>query len=102
MIKKYGIFARRLPEVCSLCAKRNGCRAGSRSPRIRFSSIASPKVSHAHTKPLEENKVRQLVRLLGAKLEQGVERHVGEDLQEVTDYRYFKITVIVDGRELKL
>jgi hypothetical protein len=46
--------------------------------------------------------VRQLVRLLGAKLEQGVERHVGEDLQEVTDYRYFKITVIVDGRELKL
>lgn len=46
--------------------------------------------------------MRQLVRLEGAKLEQGVERHTGDNLQEVIDFRYFKITVLVDGRELKL
>ena len=40
--------------------------------------------------------------LLGAKLEQGMERHVGDDQKEVIDFRYFKITVNVDGRELKL
>jgi uncharacterized protein YktA (UPF0223 family) len=51
---------------------------------------------------LGDTKVRQLVNLLEAKLEQGVQRHLDDRMQEVVDYRYFKITTVDKGVENKL
>ena len=53
---------------------------------------------------LEKIKIKQLINLLESKLEQGVERHLADDnIQEVIDFRYYKITYKQEnGLEQKL
>jgi len=47
-------------------------------------------------------KVRQMMNLSDAKLEQGVERHLDENMKEVIDFRYFKLTGDVNGNQSSL
>lgn len=38
-----------------------------------------------------------MINLAEAKLEQGVERHLDDNMKEVIDFRYFKLTSVVNG-----